>query len=461
MRVSKGEAVTTPALVAVKKGHKTSRSRSRSLVPEAPPAVPLNPLSALQSALPAYVDSPKTATLKLRNRLGFIADANRMTYAQEAMATGPIEVRSIRSSGAKPKRFSIFGLAKSVFLLFMPLLKLLVALILAVLLGVYLRWKYVYPLPYCSSADAARPFYPEVDLFTSLKTLCLPCPPHGVCSKEGKLVCDDGYLRTRSWVWLGERCLPDHHRFSKVEALVARIKRILREQQGAFQCSRVPSANLDEPSLKAMLKSVHRAPWQGTDFEAYYRLALLDMAKDPESHGIRVFGPEGERIFASRIAILTLRCQLYLASSAFLRTYRWHMLGVIFALALLAYIYLTVRRYIWERRKADELVQSVLQILAEQDALNRRDPTRPATISVHQLRDALFMNARKAEKLRLWPRVCEAIAHNSNVRESVMSIKGEQHRVWEWIGMDVLAPLIKSPLATTEQPRQSSLYPEL
>jgi len=33
------------------------------------------------------------------------------------------------------------------------------------------------------------------------------------------------------------------------------------------------------------------------------------------------------------------------------------------------------------------------------------------------------------------------ISQNSNVRESVMSIKGEQHRVWEWIGMDVLSPM--------------------
>jgi hypothetical protein len=118
-------------------------------------------------------------------------------------------------------------------------------------------------------------------------------------------------------------------------------------------------------------------------------------------------------------------------------------LALAVALALSIYLYIKWRVGSWERRKVDELVQTVLQCLAEQDALNRRDPTRPSTLSVPQLRDALFMNAPVRDKTRLWPQVCAAIALNSNVRESVMSIKGEQHRVWEWIGMDVLAPFTK------------------
>jgi len=42
---------------------------------------------------------------------------------------------------------------------------------------------------------------------------------------------------------------------------------------------------------------------------------------------------------------------------------------------------------------------------------------------------------------RLWPLVVKAIGRNSNVRESVMAIKGDQHRVWEWVGSDVLSSL--------------------
>lgn len=55
--------------------------------------------------------------------------------------------------------------------------------------------------------------------------------------------------------------------------------------------------------------------------------------------------------------------------------------------------------------KVEELVQTVLQILAEQDALNRRNPTVPSTISVHQIRDALFLKSSQRNKNRFWPLV--------------------------------------------------------
>jgi hypothetical protein len=363
------------------------------------------PLKVLQSSLPARTDSPASATAKLQRRLGFIASANNMPLAQEAIqpvyADSPSRMKGIRSRPFYSK------LASKLFSFLLGLAKFLVIFLLTIFVAVYLRWKYVYPIPYCDSNAAPKPFYPEVDLMTSLKTLCLACPEHGKCH-NGKLACDDGHIRTSNWVWFGEQCHTDWKRFSKAEDLLKAIKLVLRERQGSFQCRQCASPTVPEPMLKSTLRSprFQRASWSGEDFDSYYRLAMADLLKDPESqqHGIKILGGSGDghqRLFLSSVAKFSWRCQLYLLAIHFLDKYRNHLLALAVA------------------------------------------PTRPSTLSVPQLRDALFMNAPVRDKTRLWPQVCAAIALNSNVRESVMSIKGEQHRVWEWIGMDVLAPFTK------------------
>ena len=243
---------------------------------------------------------------------------------------------------------------------------------------------------------------------------------------------------------------------SKAEDLAKKIKQVLRERQGSFQCRQCPTPTMTEQALKTALRSrFKKAPWATADFDSYYKLALQELAKDPEGHSLKILGgtEEGEqRLFLSTVAILSYRCQLYLVTSAFIEAYRFYLIAISLLAVLAIYQYFKWQWSRAEKRKVDELVQTVLQCLAEQDALNRRDPTRPATLSVPQLRDALFMNAPASDKTRLWPKVCDAISNNSNVRESVMSIKGEQHRVWEWIGMDVLAPFTRSASSTSSAP---------
>lgn len=75
------------------------------------------------------------------------------------------------------------------------------------------------------------------------------------------------------------------------------------------------------------------------------------------------------------------------------------------AILLAAFLYLTYQRRSTTSKRIEELCQAVLQILAEQDALNRRDPTIPSAISVHQIRDALFFKANHRTRNRLWPLV--------------------------------------------------------
>ncbi len=423
---------------------KKSRSRSKSkVVPE--PIDESNiflvdtPVKALQTALPNRNDSPASATMKLQRRLGYIASTNNMALAEEAIS--PKYASPSTWPGLKKKSKITGVLGQYLFSAF----KFIAALLFTIMVAMYLRWKYVYPFPYCDPNDP-RPklAFPEVDILTSLRNYCLTCPDHGVCL-NGKLMCADGYVKNHGWFGFGETCVPDWKRFSKAEDLLKKMKTILREQLGFFQCQQCSTPTMSEKALKEVLKSQRfsRAPWYGTDFDSYYRLAMLDLLKDPKNHGIKVLGGSGEKeqkLLLSTIPTFTLKCQIYLL----VRTYLWQISSTFAGIVLSILIFFKWKMSKWEHKKIEELVQTVLQCLAEQDALHRRDPSRPNTISVPQLRDALFMNASSSDKTKLWPKVCQAIAHNSNVRESVMSIKGEQHRVWEWIGMDVLAPFTKS-----------------
>lgn len=146
----------------------------------------------------------------------------------------------------------------------------------------------------------------------------------------------------------------------------------------------------------------------------------------------------------SRVPTMSIGCRTRLVMGAFYRTYKMKIWTSGLVLLSIFYSWFRLRTRSRQQRRVEELVQAVLQILAEQDALNRRDPTIPSSISIHQIRDALFFKSSARQRATLWPTVCQAIGRNSNVRETVMSIKGEQHRVWEWIGSDVLSPLIRS-----------------
>ena len=134
---------------------------------------PSTPIRALQSSLPTFTDSPRSAMMKLQRRLGYIASANNMSLAQESITK---MVKPVQST-------SFFGkLARKAGFVLLAALKFTLAFVMTIVLAVYLRWKFVYPLPYCDSGAMPKPFFPEVDLVTSLKTLCLTCPEHGHCS---------------------------------------------------------------------------------------------------------------------------------------------------------------------------------------------------------------------------------------------------------------------------------------
>lgn len=142
-----------------------------------------------------------------------------------------------------------------------------------------------------------------------------------------------------------------------------------------------------------------------------------------------------------------------------------------------------VIKYRRQQRKETLLVQEIVRLILrklveqEQEHLSRPSVITCPSISVTQLRDSFdsliqeiatgngddndstrysyiigekFMGIGvgtgqmgQKDRLRIWARVQTEIKRNSNVRESVTVIKGEQHRVWKWIGSPLLSPLRK------------------
>lgn len=76
-------------------------------------------------------------------------------------------------------------------------------------------------------------------------------------------------------------------------------------------------------------------------------------------------------------------------------------------------------------------------VLILQSAQHRFDPAAPSFISTNQLRDAVLIKSSSREKSALWPRITAEVLRNSNIVESITIFRGEQTRVWEWIGADV------------------------
>lgn len=120
------------------------------------------------------------------------------------------------------------------------------------------------------------------------------------------------------------------------------------------------------------------------------------------------------------------------------------------SLALTVSLFLLSRSRARKRRQsaAAQLKAAVLQKLVEQEYLNRTDPVHfPSTVPALQLRDALLPLVDAwdgalslADKKIVWRLVSGSITSDSSVRESVAEWKGEQVRVWEWIGSAVLSP---------------------
>jgi hypothetical protein len=294
-----------------------------------------------------------------------------------------------------------------------PFVRFIFFAMLAVILGGYVRFKFFYPMPYCESNVSLNSFLPQTwsisAMLSIVQQLCVPCPLHGIC-KNGRLSCEDGFIPRRNWIALGSDCVPDRRKMSLVDDMISKIRRLLSERAGQAMCGEIEELGrvLTEAQLaRALQQTYPLAEWNTAQFDSLYKLALQDIGRNPSMLHLDIsHNPiDGMIMLQSSAPRITLACRSRLYFKGVYNQHRFRIwtAGIIFG--TMAYLWVMAHRRGRTAKRVAELTEAVLQILAEQDALNRRDPTISSTISVHQIRDALFFKSSNRARSHLWPLV--------------------------------------------------------
>lgn len=299
---------------------------------------------------------------------------------------------------------------------------------------------------------------------------CWPCPAYATCVTDSRtgittVQCHAGFKLYQSWGGLfGPACKPDPKQQSTVDSLTQNIERFLSERLGESICSCMAKGTFaslpdkikslsqlnDECRMKAVfsekfLKSHFKqvpGPWQdGSKYDAFFDAALKRLSKAVPSIVIIEKHLNNESLFCAISPVYPLTCIIGFTIGSIIRDHWIYILTIAFLVFSIFYLRILSKKKRERHRLSVQFGEAVVTKLVEQEYLNRNDPmVYPSTVPVNQLRDALLVNVSDKDKKYIWKEVCSLIHRNSNIRESVTTLKGDQHRVWEWIGPEVLSP---------------------
>lgn len=360
-----------PALKKTAKTPTKTRSRSPSKGSKSPEQGPMDttpvvkrktsfnllesPLAALQRALPAYSDTPRSATMKLHNRL-------------QHLGVGTLPPKSISSTTLVNARNIVLRLLKFLFVGFG---------LLSVVL--WIRWKFLFPFPFCTTPKPS--LNDQFALFKSNPTkfineYCLDCPLHGTC-RDGHLFCQDGFMPSPNIIYFGATCRPDHLKLKYVEDLSQKTSLVLSRLAGDVVCQRREPIPIPEADLAELLSERYpEAPWL-SKWDEMWKLALREFRKEPRLAVDITTNSEGHIFLQSRSPRIGLFCRLKLWVGSQFQRYRAYIMAIAFCIASVVaishgykgtqaqrvYYYLASEK---KNERVQELVRAVLQILAEQ-----------------------------------------------------------------------------------------------
>ena len=331
-------------------------------------------------------------------------------------------------------------------------------LIKAVVVVAIAAYAYIYfarPFPYCSSEGAATErsisFSSFKDFADSLSTYCIPCPANAKCI-QGQLKCNDKYIEKRGILSISSTCVLDKGKLSALEDMLSTAKKILNARLGEAQCGKLSSQEseaLTGAQLKQILASTTSKSriWNSSPakFDEFWRLFVEEIKRASTSYGI--IYREGK--LSGMEPAFSLECRARSLCKSVGQKYKVHLALFLLALA----VYWKCSRLLSRKksiaRLADQMIQQVFAKLQLQHQQANRDhqqfsmqTTPPPTLSINQLRDTLMIGAGnstlsldQSTKKAIWDNVYKIVSSNSNVREYVSTIRGEQHKVWEWIGI--------------------------
>lgn len=420
-------------------------------------------MTLIQKALPRYADSPVSARVKLSERISTI-DQKLAKTVEPRKQSANMALRVLRDA------FSMF-----VFFLMISAG------------SFYIRWKFIYPFPYCNNGVQHWSWVPKnwqaLDSWMELlQSNCISCPHHASCF-DGKMNCNDGYVKSPNMLAFGSTCVPDKKKLWVLDRIAQAMYKELQIRGGKAACSGKDEERylkLDSIYKQKLLSNFASDLQAVNNPEAIIKHAIDDLMK-ASSYGVSsATDALGERVYWLQHPRVPLNCHLKnVVNTLWLRyrtTFLYFIVISILSISLICFV--KWKLFYWAR--TEEMSMIIYQMLAENAALHKRDCTIPAAIPVDQIRDALLMTDKyKSMYSRqifniLWPEVVRKVAANANVTETELHMRGGSVNQWEWIGMDLFqkkqiveaeeedyggedsTSSIASPLA-----RQRHIYPRL
>ncbi|KAF9103026.1 inner nuclear membrane protein enriched at telomere/subtelomere region [Mortierella sp. GBA35] len=270
---------------------------------------------------------------------------------------------------------------------------------------------------------------------------CIACPDHATCiTPDSEPVCPPEYILRPHPLSFGNllplppNCVLNKAREYQSLQVADAAEKILHRRAGQEECRSSshpePTAELlarqrfSIPELKSEIESLKDVRVSQEEFDQYWNFALNEL-----------YRRSGTIIIEQGIG--PFFCRVRQGVIGWIEQFK----EILIALMTLTVGGLLIRNHITKRREevriVQELVEQVLSKLSEQVHYYYIDPVIYPELFVPQihLRDALLTDIHShVRRQEIWEKVSLIVDRNANVRVSAQEVRGEIHRVWEWIG---------------------------
>lgn len=250
---------------------------------------------------------------------------------------------------------------------------------------------------------------------------CVPCPPHGTCSTEGKLHCDPEYVRQ------GNVCKPDTVFYNNAFKLKQHMLHLLREQAGRAECGYTSQSSLQgsdlqhDPSVHEMIK-----PWlkldssdskkTAGDLEKYIGKALSLLKEDEAACQLTGSHDMYRALYEATETYRPLRCEIRMLVMDNLLE-----LGVLLAsMCWAGYAYWSVSRYFSRRRAVPQLVNRIRDRLSHSQQ----------AIAIDHLREELWHDGDAS----VWQSVVKSAERDTRIQPIKVNAGHIKKDGWHWVG---------------------------
>jgi len=298
------------------------------------------------------------------------------------------------------------------------------------------------PTVFCPSGEGMQP-QPTLPLPPG-QEMCKPCPPNGLCTQEGRLICNPGYMRE------GDLCVVASEVKRRGRDMLEQSIAVLQSRLGEVWCGEADDGHrwMTAQELKAHARSEfgdHQ--FSDTEWEQWERAweyALERLMEESEGAGSNIQkqgGSEhrlvidfpktgkGSMRFSATHPTLTLPCNIRLLAWE----HKLPITMVSLVLSLMTYVWYIFRRWRWRRALsfvvADRIRDRLLMNLDVDPLTGRRIPL---PMAVDHLREELIKMMRGDKEV--WRRAVDIVNKDTRVQKGRERFGMVDRDSWQWTG---------------------------